>query len=151
MFPCISGLCVEYQSYCEFHDLGAHKISASLDLCANSYGPNIVPRPAEKQTDREAEIAFFDHLNYRFSFGVEYQSCSMINYLSSVKIWAHFDKQSASYGFSCNEQRCCPCCYHTHSSSTFPRLPFCTLGKSYITILMKEFDVPDGGSDTRQP
>ena len=51
MFPCISGLCAEYQSCREFHDLGAHKISASLDLCANSYGPNIVPRPAEKKTD----------------------------------------------------------------------------------------------------
>ena len=48
MFPCISGLCVEYQNCFEFHDLGAHKISASLDLCAKSYGPNIVPRPAEK-------------------------------------------------------------------------------------------------------
>ena len=55
--------------------------------------------------DTEAEIAFFAHLNYRFNPGVEYQSCSMINYLSAVKIWAHFDEQSASYGFSCNEQR----------------------------------------------
>ena len=102
----------------------------------------------KSRLDREAKVAFFDHLNYRFSFGVEHKSCSMINYLSAVKIWAHFDEQSASYGFSCNEQRCCPCCYHTHSSSTFPRLPFGTLGKSYITILMKEFAVPYGGSDT---
>ena len=97
---------------------------------------------------REAKIAFFDHLNYRFSFGVEYQSCSMINYLSAVKIWVHFDEQSASYGFSCDEQRCCPYCYHTRSSSTLPRLPFGTLGKSYITILMKEFAVPDGCSSS---
>src|SRR6185312_15221335 len=105
----------------------------------------------KSRLDREAEIAFFDHLNYRFSFGVEYQSCSMINYQSSVKIWVHFDEQSASYGFSCNEQRCYPCCYHTHSSSTFPRLPLCTLGKSCITILIKEITVPDGGSDMWQP
>src|SRR6185312_4504315 len=95
----------------------------------------------KSRLDREAEIAFFAHLNCRFNPGVEYQSRSMINYLSAVKIWAHFDEQSASYGFSCNEQRCCPCCCHTHSSSTFPHLPFCTLGKSYITILMKEFAV----------
>ena len=50
MFPCISGLCVEYQSGWEFHDLSAHQISAFLDLCVKIYGPNITPRPAEKQT-----------------------------------------------------------------------------------------------------
>ena len=105
----------------------------------------------KSRLDRETEIAFFAHLNCRFSFGVEYQGCSMINYLSSVKIWVHFDEQSASYEFSCNEQRCCPYCYCAPSSSTFPRLPFGTLGKSYITILMREFAVPDGGSDTWQP
>jgi len=63
----------------------------------------------KNRLDRAAETEFFAHLNCRFSFGVEYQSCSMMNYLSSVKIWAHFDEQSASYEFSCNEQRCCPC------------------------------------------
>ena len=63
----------------------------------------------KSRLDREAEIAFFAHLNCRFSFGVEYQSCSMINYLFYVKIWAHSDEQNASYGFSCNEPRCCPC------------------------------------------
>ena len=63
----------------------------------------------KSRLDREAEIPFFAHFNCRFSFGVEYQSCSMMNYLSSVKIWAHLDEQSASYEFSCNEQRCCPC------------------------------------------
>ena len=105
----------------------------------------------KSRLDREAEIVFFAYLSCRFSLGVEYQSYSMINYLSAVNIWAHFDEQSASYGFSCNEQCCCPYCYHTHSSSTLPRLPFCTLGKSYITILMKEFAVPDGGSNTWQP
>jgi hypothetical protein len=63
----------------------------------------------KSRLDREAEIPFFAHLNCRFSFGVEYQSCSMMNYLSSVKIWAHFDEQSARYEFSCNEQHCCPC------------------------------------------
>ena len=63
----------------------------------------------KNRLDRAAETEFFAHLNCRFSFGVEYQSCSMMNYLSAVKIWAHFDEQSASYEFSCNEQRCCPC------------------------------------------
>ena len=105
----------------------------------------------KSRLDREAEIAFSAHLNCRFNPGVEYQTCSMINYLSFVKIWAHFDEQSASYEFSCNEQRCCPCCYHTRSNSTFLRLPFYTLRKSYVTILMREFAVPDGGSDTWQP
>ena len=105
----------------------------------------------KNRLDREAKIAFFGHLNYRFSFGVEYQSCSMINYISFVKIWLHFDEQCASYGFSCNKQRCCPYCYRAPSSSTFPRLPFGTLGKSYITILMREFSILDGGSDTWQP
>ena len=63
----------------------------------------------KNRLDRAAKTEFFAHLNCRFSFGVEYQSCSMINYLSAVKIWAQFDEQSASYEFSCNEQRCCPC------------------------------------------
>ena len=71
----------------------------------------------------------------------------MINYLSDVKIWAHFDEQSASYEVSCNKQRCCPYCYRAPFSSTFPRLPFGTLGKSYVTLLMTEFADPDGGSD----
>ena len=57
----------------------------------------------KRRLDRAAEIAFFAHLNCQFIFGVEYQSYSMINYLSSVKIWAHSDEQNASYGFSCNE------------------------------------------------
>jgi len=30
-------------------NLGAHKISALLDFCTNSYSPNIAPRVAEKQ------------------------------------------------------------------------------------------------------
>ena len=105
----------------------------------------------KNRLDRDAEIAFFDHVNYRFSSGVEYQSGRMLNYLSAVKIWAHFDEQSACYGFSCNKQCFDPCGYYTHSNSTFPHLPFCTLGKSYITILMKEFTVPDGGSDMWHP
>ena len=63
----------------------------------------------KNRLDRAAETEFFAHLNCRFSFGVEYQSCSMINYLSAVKIWARFVEQSASYEFSCNEPRCCPC------------------------------------------
>ena len=89
----------------------------------------------KSRLDRAAEIAFFAHRNCRFGFGVEYQSCSMINYLSAVKIWAHFDEQSASYGFSCNEQRCCPYCYRAPFSSTFPRLPFCSWGMSYVCLL----------------
>ena len=104
----------------------------------------------KRRLDRAAEIAFFAHRNCRFGFGVEYQSCSMINYIYAIKIWAHFNEESASYGISCNEQRCRPYYYRAHSSSTFPRLPFGTLGKSYITILMREFAVPDGGSDTWQ-
>ena len=59
MFSCIFGLGVEYQICREFHDLGAHKISASLDLCANSYGPNIVPRPAEKTDWTERQKLHF--------------------------------------------------------------------------------------------
>ena len=59
MFPCISGLGVEYQRCCEFHDLAAHKISASLDLCAKSYGQNSVPRPAEKQTGQRGRDSIF--------------------------------------------------------------------------------------------
>ena len=44
MFPCISGLCVEYQSCHKFYDLGAHQ-----DFCADSYGPKIALQAAEKQ------------------------------------------------------------------------------------------------------
>ena len=105
----------------------------------------------KNRLDRAVEIEFFAHLNCRFSFGVEYQSCSMINYLSAVKIWAHFDEQSASYEFSCNKQCCCPYCYRAPFSSTFPRLPFCSWGLSYVILLMSEFAIPDGGSDTWQP
>ena len=53
----------------------------------------------KNRLDRAAKTEFFAHLNCRFSLGVEYQSCSMINYLSAVKIWAHLDEQNASYGF----------------------------------------------------
>ena len=59
MFLCISGLCVEYQSCFEFHDLAAHKISTSLDLCVKSYGPNSVPRPVEKQTGQRGRNCIF--------------------------------------------------------------------------------------------
>jgi hypothetical protein len=46
----------------------------------------------KNRLDREAEIAFFDHFNYQFSFGVEYQSCRMLNYLCSAKIWEDSDE-----------------------------------------------------------
>jgi len=59
MFPCISGLCVKYQSCWEFHDLSAHQISVFLDLCAKSYGPNIASRPAEKQTGQSGRNCIF--------------------------------------------------------------------------------------------
>src|SRR6185503_11293244 len=100
---------------------------------------------------RAAENAFFAHRNCRFGFGVEYQSCSMINYLSAVKIWAHFDEQSAGYEFSCNRQRAVPIVIVLLSSSTFPRLPFCSWGLSYVILLMRDFAIPDGRSDTWQP
>ena len=105
----------------------------------------------KSRLDRDAEIAFFAHLNCRFSFGVEYQSCSMINYLSAVKIWAHFDEQSASYEFSCNKQHCCPYCYRAPVSSTFQHYPSVLGEMSYVILLMSEFAIPDGRSDTWQP
>ena len=37
----------------------AHKISASLDLCAKSYGQNGVPQPAEKQTGQRGRNSIF--------------------------------------------------------------------------------------------
>src|SRR6185312_12043069 len=77
----------------------------------------------KSRLDRAAEITFFAHRNCRFGFGVEYQSCSMINYLSAVKIWAHFDEQSASYEFSCNKQRCCSYCYVLLSALLFRAYP----------------------------
>ena len=105
----------------------------------------------KSRLDREAEIAFFAHLNCRFNPGVEYQSRNMINYLSAVKIWAHFDEQSAGYEFSCNKQRAVPIVIVLLSSSTFPRLPFCSWGLSYVILLMRDFAIPDGRSDTWQP
>ena len=86
----------------------------------------------KSRLDRAAEIAFFAHLNCRFSFGVEYQSCSMINYLSAVKIWAHFDEQSAGYEFSCNKQRAVPIVIMLLSVLHFRAYPF-VLGDCHMS------------------
>ena len=104
----------------------------------------------KSRLDRAAEIEFFAHLNCRFSFGVEYQSCSMMNYLSAVKIWAHFVEQSASYEFSCNKPRAVPINIILVPVLLFRAYPS-VLGKSYVTLLMREFAIPDGRSDTWQP
>ena len=104
----------------------------------------------KNRLDRAAETEFFAHLNCRFSFGVEYQSCSMMNYLSAVKIWAHFVEQSASYEFSCNEPRAVPINIILVPVLLFRAYPS-VLGKSYVTLLMREFAIPDGRSDTWQP
>jgi hypothetical protein len=85
--------------------------------------------------NREARTEFFDHLNHRFSFWVEYQICISLNCLFITKRWAILDEQTGSYEFSCNEQ------YSIHVVfMIFQILPISALILLNLGSIMDHFD-----------